>query len=371
MSDPARFLIEHFEDVLASVGDGLVILDLEGRVVFVSPGAEDLIGISAAQARGRRATDAFATHTWIGDTLASFGSGGIQRTSEAGEVGGLFGRRTRVHMDAATMLDASGTSAGTLLLFRDLGAQRSLAEASERGARVDDLTAVAAGLAHEIKNPLGGIKGAAQLLAEALENTPDLVRYTTLITREVDRVSALLEQLLDLTRPPHLHLAAVNVHRILNEVLLLEHTAADTERLELTVRCNFDPSLPPVWGDDAMLRQVFLNVVKNAIEAMRAAGTLTVTTRLETDFHLRNPGREHSQFLSVDVDDTGPGIALEDCERIFTPFFTTKTSGTGLGLAVSQRLVTQHGGLIRIESEPGRGTRVRITLPVAPGIEAS
>jgi two-component system nitrogen regulation sensor histidine kinase GlnL len=155
------------------------------------------------------------------------------------------------------------------------------------------------------------------------------------------------------------------VHRILNEVLLLERSAADRDRL--TVRCIFDPSLPPVWGDEAMLRQVFLNVLKNAIEAMQAAGTLTVTTRVETDFHLRNAGCEQSMLLSVDIEDTGPGIAPEDCERIFTPFFTTKTSGTGLGLAVSQRIVTQHGGLIRIESEPGRGTRVRISLPVVSG----
>src|SRR5262249_45819602 len=103
-----------------------------------------------------------------------------------------------------------------------------------------------------------------------------------------------------------------------------------------------------------------------ALEAMDRSGTLTLVTRMETDFHVRNPTQHSSQFLSVEVEDTGPGIAAEDCERIFAPFFTTKAKGTGLGLAVSQRLVTQHGGLIHVESTLGHGTRFRVSLPVAP-----
>jgi two-component system nitrogen regulation sensor histidine kinase GlnL len=112
---------------------------------------------------------------------------------------------------------------------------------------------------------------------------------------------------------------------------------------------------------------VFLNLVKNALEAMERAGTLTVTTRMETDFHVRESGRGRGQFLSVEIEDSGPGIAPEDCERVFTPFFTTKANGTGLGLAVSHRIVSQHGGLMRVESEPGRGARFRVSLPVAAG----
>jgi two-component system nitrogen regulation sensor histidine kinase GlnL len=155
----------------------------------------------------------------------------------------------------------------------------------------------------------------------------------------------------------------VNVHRVLNDVLTLERAAAGGG---CAVRLVFDPSLPEILADEAKLRQVFLNLVKNALEAMGDSGTLTITTRIETDFHVRHDVGDRGQFLSIDVDDTGPGIAAEDCERIFAPFFTTKTSGTGLGLAVSERLVAQHGGTIRIESEPGRGTRVRVRLPVAP-----
>jgi two-component system nitrogen regulation sensor histidine kinase GlnL len=228
--------------------------------------------------------------------------------------------------------------------------------------RLAALGEMAAGLAHEIRNPLGGIKGAAQLLRAEMTD-PDLVRCTDLIIHEVDRLAGLVDQLRDLGSPPALVIEAVNIHRVLNDVLTLERAAgADA----LTVRLVFDPSLPEVLADEAKLRQVFLNLVKNALEAMGDTGTLTITTRIETDFHVRHDARDRGQFLSIDVEDTGPGIAAEDCERIFTPFFTTKTSGTGLGLAVSEHLVAQHGGTIRIESELGRGTRVRVRLPVAP-----
>lgn len=354
-----RFLAAHSEDVLASLGDGLVLLDPDGRVVFLSPRAEDLTGVSAAQAIGRNAEQAFMANPWVGHTVVALRLGGVRRTSDAGELVAQFGHRVAVQLIASPILDALGAVVGTLLLFRDLTAQRSLGDASERDIRVGDLAAVAAGLAHEIKNPLGGIKGAAQLLADEVD-APGR-RFTSLITREVDRVSALLEQLLELTRPPRLRLASVNVHRILNDVLTLERAAGDQG---LVVRLVFDPSLPDVCADEAQLSQVFLNLVKNAVEAMGRAGTLTITTRIETDFHVRHAARDRGQFLSVEIEDTGPGIAPEDCERIFTPFFTTKTSGTGLGLAVTERLVTQHGGTIHIESALGRGTRVRVRLPV-------
>jgi two-component system nitrogen regulation sensor histidine kinase GlnL len=357
----ARFLAAHTEDVLASLGDGLILLDLDAHVAFVSPRAEDLTGVSAAQAVGRRAEQAFAMNPWIGETVQRLRHGEVGRTSDVGELITPFGRRVAVQLIAAPIIDALGAVVGTLLLFRDMTAQRSL-DGADRDSRVGDLAAVAAGLAHEIKNPLGGIKGAAQLLAEELGGQGNATRFTSLITREVDRVSALLEQLLELTRPPRLRLSAVNVHRILNEVLTLERAAGDAA---LTVRLVFDPSLPEVMADEAKLHQVFLNLVKNALEATNRTGTLTVVTRIETDFHVRHAARDRGQFLSIDIEDTGPGIAAEDCQRIFTPFFTTKTSGTGLGLAVSERLVVQHGGTITIESELGRGTRVRVRLPVA------
>jgi two-component system nitrogen regulation sensor histidine kinase GlnL len=386
MSDPARhravdldtqtaatpaeqFLNKYAEDVLASLGDGLVLLDVAGRVVFMSPGAEDLTAVSAKHASGRPAVQVFAAHHWFAERITAFLHGEGRRVTDSGELCAPFGRRAMLRFSASPVIDRDGTTVGSMLLLHDVVASRSLTETGERGSRVGELAAVAAGLAHEIKNPLGGIKGAAQLLADTLAADPDGLRFTSLITREVDRVSSLLEQLLELTRPPRLRLAPVNVHRVLQEVLLLERASvADT----LTVRCQFDPSLPDVWADEAKIRQVFLNLVKNALEAMERVGTLTISTRMETDFHVRTPGQGRSrQYLSVDVEDSGPGIVPEDYERIFTPFFTTKNKGTGLGLAVSHRLVTQHGGLLRVESEPGRWTRFRVSLPVAAPGETS
>jgi two-component system nitrogen regulation sensor histidine kinase GlnL len=310
----------------------------------------------------------FAPQPWLAGLLAGIAPGGTHRLTERGELRAPFGRQFLVRLTLSPLFDAGGGLIGTALLFHDLTAQRPHTETAERRARVSDLAAVAAGLAHEVKNPLGGIKGAGQLLAERFGDDADASRFTALIIREVDRVSGLLEQLLELTRPPHLRPAAVNVHRVLQEVLLLEGvTASDA----LTVDCRFDPSLPDVWADEDQLRQIFLNLVKNALDAMERAGTLTVTTRIETDFHVRHPdwGRSR-QFLSVEIEDTGSGIAPDDLERIFTPFFTTKATGTGLGLAITHRLVTQHGGILHVESETGRGTRFRVSLPVAGTTES-
>lgn len=386
MSDPARhrdvdldlqtaaapaeqFLNKYAEDVLASLGDGLILLDTAGRVVFMSPGAEDLTAVSAKHASGKTAIQVFAAHHWLAERITAFMHGEGRRVTDSGELAAPFGRRAMVRLTISPVIDRDGTTVGSMMLLHDVVATRSLTETGERGSRVGELAAVAAGLAHEIKNPLGGIKGAAQLLADTLASDPEGLRFTALITREVDRVSALLEQLLELTRPPRLRLGAVNIHKLLQEVLTLERAAAADA---LTLRCNFDPSLPDVWADEAQIRQVFLNLVKNALEAMDRKGTLTITTRMETDFHVRAAGQDRSRkYLSVDVEDSGPGIEPEDYERIFTPFFTTKNKGTGLGLAVSHRLVTQHGGLLRVESEPGRWTRFRVSLPVATPGESS
>ncbi|MGH7830509.1 MAG: two-component system sensor histidine kinase NtrB, partial [Candidatus Binatia bacterium] len=178
---------------------------------------------------------------------------------------------------------------GSILLLRDLTYRKELEEDLKRSDRLAMLGTLAAGLAHEIKNPLGGIRGTAQLLRRDIARDPALVEHTDIIIREVDRVNRLIEQLLDLSRPAKLDFAALNIHELLDHVLLLEQKAIRDAVVEVTK--NFDPSLPPIRGDRDKLTQLFLNLVKNAAEAMNGGGRLTITTRIETDFHIREQGK--------------------------------------------------------------------------------
>jgi two-component system, NtrC family, nitrogen regulation sensor histidine kinase GlnL len=176
-------------------------------------------------------------------------------------------------------------------------------------------------------------------------------------------VDLLIDQLLDLSKPSTMNFEQVNIHEILDQVLLLEKE--DPAGLQVEIRKNFDPSLPLVRGDRARLTQVFLNLVKNSFQAMGGHGMLTITSRIETDFHVREEGRERGKFIRIEVEDDGPGITEEDLPHIFSPFFSTKSGGTGLGLAICYRIVNEHAGLIRVESRAGAGACFKVSLLIA------
>ena len=140
----------------------------------------------------------------------------------------------------------------------------------------------------------------------------------------------------------------------------------ETVPLNVTILTHFDPSLPEVLGDETQLSQVFRNLIKNALQALtnQPVATLTIITRMETGFHIFYPSNRRGRLLSIDIEDNGPGIAPEHLPLLFTPLFTTKSGGAGLGLAISQYIITKHGGTIRVESEPGRGTVFKVILPI-------
>src|SRR5262249_15021591 len=260
----------------------------------------------------------------------------------------------------APVHDERGVVREAVLILHDLTLERTLDSTNRRVDRLAGLGTVALGLAHEIRNPLGGIKGAAQLLRAGLSD-PAQVQATDIIIREVDRLDGLVEQLRSLGTPPHLQVSPQNIHRILNDVLSLQRQSPEWGAV--TLRTEFDPSLPNVAGDRAQLTQVFLNLVRNAVEALGGRGELTVATRIETRYHVRR--RSHrSQFLSVTISDNGPGVPEHAQNDLFSPFFTTKPRGTGLGLAVCHRIVSEHGGIMAHEPCPGGRARFPRTPPL-------
>ena len=357
-------------DVLASLEDGVVVLDATGRIADLNPAAEQLLGVSNPQAIGMEVAQLGASHRngWLGELARGTLREGAARRHGEGTLVSRSGE-TPVSAACAPVFDGDGGFNGAVLVLHDLSLQRTLEATASRADRLATLGTLALGLAHEIKNPLGGIKGAAQLLRSAVTD-PDLVRCTEIIVCEVERLDGLVEQLRELSVPPQLQLEPVNIHRVLNTVLGLQRQAADWGTVVL--RTVFDPSLPPVRGDRAQLTQVFLNLVKNALEALGGTGELIVSTRLEAGFHIRRRSRR-ARFLTVLVEDTGPGISEEHRAQLFSPFFTTKSRGSGLGLTLCHRVVTQHGGTITHEPRPSGGACFRVTLPVSgeDGVDAT
>jgi two-component system nitrogen regulation sensor histidine kinase GlnL len=251
---------------------------------------------------------------------------------------------------------------GAVLVLRDRSAHRRLEQLEAERERFAAFGRIAAGLAHEIRNPLGGIRGAGELLARRAESGKSK-ETAELVVREATRIAALVDEFMVFARGESLRLAPVNVHRLLDDVLALLALDPLAERVEI-VR-EYDPSIPELLADADRLTQVFLNLGRNALQAMEGKeGALTVTTRMTLDHRIAlSPGRP-VPTVGVWLADTGHGMAPAELRQATTPFFTTRAGGTGLGLAVAEYWVAQHQGTLSLESAPGAGTRVRVTLPL-------
>lgn len=362
-SQPKRRSVRQisWEQVLANLDVGVLTVDLEDKIGYFNEAAEMMTEISSSAAAGQPFEQLFKREPWLISLFRKTQPPFQERVRGEGDLITRWGTKTPVSVTASPLQDRHGQFLGSIMLLHDIKRRRELEEDLKRADRLAWMGTLAAGLAHEIRNPLGGIKGAAQLLRRSSDANSSVREFTDIMIREVNRVNQLIEQLLDLSRPAELNLAPVNIHEILEDVLLLEgQTDGD-----IHIKKRFDPSLPPVRADRAQLTQVFLNLVKNAFQAMRPSGTLTVVTRLETDFRIRGDGQATNRFIWVDLADEGSGIRETDLPHIFSPFFTTKTNGTGLGLATCYRIIKEHGGTIRVESTEGKGSLFKVSLVVA------
>jgi two-component system nitrogen regulation sensor histidine kinase GlnL len=344
--------------VLAALRDPVIVLDQSGQIRFVNPAAEQFFGASAAALCGVALADCLAPHSpllslvdsvWrVGNTISEY---------DMLLEGPRFGSRS-VTMQGALTGDGSDMLVLTLH-------ERSIADMMDRrlthrnAAR--SITAMAAMLAHEVKNPLSGIRGAAQLLEQDAD--PAARELTQLICDETDRIVALVDRMEGFSDHRPIARGAVNIHEVLERV---RKAAQSGFARHVRLIEEYDPSLPPVHGNRDLLVQVFLNLVKNAAEAMsNSDGEITLTTAYRHGLRLTNPGGEGRQHLPlmVSVADNGGGIPEDLRPYLFDPFVTTKRNGTGLGLALVAKVIGDHGGVIEFESQPRR-TVFRVFLPV-------
>lgn len=349
----ADMSVEPSPNYLDHIHTAVVGCDADLRVLDMNPAAEALFEISARHARDRTLDGLFLD----GDTVADCARQALDRehTVSAYELNIVVAPRKMLRVDLTVTPMRGGLEPVSLLLeFMRSDRLMSRAREEQRADRHAAGREILRGLAHEIKNPLGGLRGAAQLLDDELA-TREQREYTRIIIHEADRLRNLVDRIMGSYRP--IDARPLNVHEVLEHVRKLVQAEV---REGLTVIRDYDPSLPPIRGDREQLIQVVLNIVRNAVEAMDGDGEIRLRTRV---VGARYIGKHwHHHVLTVDIEDNGPGIDDEIQDRIFYPMITTRPEGNGLGLSIAQDVVHRHGGTIELESREGR-TRFSLLLP--------
>ena len=330
----------------------VILLDDESRIAYINPAAEYLFDVSGNNLYGLPLQQVF-TYT---EQLASAMQQAVHNNASYIEHDLTLGTHAhgKLHLRcAATPLQFSKSY--LLLEFHPMDRPLKLAREEQMLDQTQASRLLLRNLAHEIKNPLGGIRGAAQLLEQELEK-PALREYTQVIMQEADRLRSLMEKLL--TPQNASHYSALNIHEVLERV----RSVVLAEMPEgLQIRRDYDISLPALVGDKEQLIQVMLNIVRNAAQAMEGNGLIILRTRIARQLTLIK--RRHRLAVTVQVIDNGPGIPPELQDKIFYPLVSGRADGHGLGLTLAQDFVSQHHGMIEFDSEPGR-TCFTVLLPL-------
>jgi len=353
---PSETPIEHA--IMTSLSVPVIAVDGKDNIAYLNPAAEQFFQGSMATLRGVNLQDIIPHDSPVFAL--------VHKTRRRGYSMSEFGVRLStprignhtVAVDLAPLGDEPGA---VLLTLHEQSMAGRIDQSLIHRDAARSVTAMAAVLAHEIKNPLSGVRGAAQLIEQ--ENSGQNRELTQLIIDEVDRICKLVDRFEVFSDRPPIDRDAVNIHEVLEHVIRLARTGFGSN---VHIKELYDPSLPPVYGNRDELIQIFLNLVKNAVEAAPSeSGEVVVSTAYQQGFRIAVPGAESQVDLPlvVGIQDNGDGIPENLRRQIFDPFITTKSGGSGLGLALVAKLVGEHGGVIDVESRPRR-TVFRVMLPV-------
>ncbi len=346
---------------------GLVTVDQASRVTSINPAAERITGLKGGDVLGRDISEALpGLWTALNDTGFLEEHGEERHVPHEQEVRCVFGSGRRVPLaltaTPVAVPSRNGRNSGYAFILRDLGEIRRLQAEIRRQDRLAALGHMAAGIAHEIRNPLSAIKGLARFFREISPEGGEEARVAGIMTQEVQRLDRVVGDLLELARPDKLNLTRIS------PVLPLERAAnlvrADMDKLGIRYTREVPSLCPEVMLDADRMTQVLLNLFLNAIQAMPGGGSLTTRIRFQS-----GSGGEYADggdVLLLDIEDTGEGIPKDKIHQIFSPYYTTKAQGTGLGLSLVQKIVEAHDGEIEVAGTAGKGTRFTLHLPLSP-----
>ncbi len=354
-----RDLQEHLENIMSSITDGIIAVDLSGRVTAWNRVVEGRNGITSGEAYGRPLAEVLPAFEGEGVVEALRGLlNGASDTIHLQEIEHQTLRQAKmiVNLYGYPLRDSKGELKGAVLVIEDVTSRVALERQIRQAEKLSALGTLAAGLAHEINNPLGVITSrveVALLDANGMDIPKQLLEDLKVIDKHAHRAARIAQGLLSFSRQTAWHLVPLDPNQVIEETLLLIEKQLQKEQIPLERRLAAD--LPKVLGSSNHLEQVLLNLLTNARDAMTDGGRICVESRRSAD----------GSHVEIVVADTGKGIPAEWRERIFDPFFTTKAGGTGLGLSISYGIIKEHEGTLVAESEVGRGTTFTISLPLA------
>lgn len=342
-----------FDSLLDNLSTAILLLDKDIKILFANLSAESLFEHSRNQLLGHHLTEYL-----IADCIkiARFKSAIITRESFADTEMQLIFKDGRHCLASLIVSQYDNLDVPVIALeINPLDQIKKISQENHQWAVQQASRDLIRGLAHEIKNPLGGIRGAAQLLERELEDT-SLKEFTQLIIEQSDRLRTLVDRLLGPNKPPNFRW--VNIHRVIEKIrtlLTIEHQSIIIER-------DYDPSIPDMNIDADMLQQAILNIARNSVQALSGNGSLKFSTRIQRQLTIH--GKRYPLCAEIKIVDDGPGIPDEIKDTLFYPMVTSKVEGTGLGLSISQSLINHHKGKIEVESWPGH-TEFTILIPIA------
>jgi two-component system, NtrC family, nitrogen regulation sensor histidine kinase GlnL len=346
--------------ILDNLSEAILLFDTGLKLVYINTTGEVMFGDSARHLTTCTAPEIFGHDTTFINDLQT-----CIKTNEA-----LVNRELSLRLSnqnittnfSVTPLIDDNKTTGILVELQQLDRHLRISKEEQLLAQQNTAKMLVRGLAHEIKNPLGGLRGAAQLLDMELTD-PELKEYTQIIIAESDRLQGLMDKMLGPNKPPQK--IRLNIHEILERIRTL--VQAETTG-NITIRTDYDPSIPDITADKNQLIQALLNIARNAAQAINQHGEITFKTRVHRQMTI---GRKRYRLtLRVDIIDNGPGIEPDMMHQIFYPMITGRAEGTGLGLSIAQSLINHHNGLIECASEPGN-TVFSIYLPLEDGYDTT
>jgi PAS domain S-box-containing protein len=359
--------------ILASMTNGLVTLNMEGRIIKWNDMAARITGYAIGEVEGQLCQELFTRSPSFTRLLLD----GIQGKGVWWDRGVSFirpdGRDVPLEINTSLLEDEVGQTTGLLGIFRDLSRVRELEQRLRRADRLAAVGRMAAMVAHEIKNPLVALKTFVDMVPRRAKDPAFIARFQDIVPKEVDRVNAIMEELLELSRPPRISPRPLHVHEVIARcVALYEQQAAERG---IRIVQELTPGLAHVRADPEYLARAVGNLAINAIQAMTAGGRLTIRTgrgvpwqstlgEMTAHVDLGAAADTTQEFVFIQLADTGTGMTPEQLDSLFTPFFTTKEKGTGLGLALTHKIIEEHQGHLHVESQFGSGSTFTILLPV-------